>query len=329
MVFRIRGNTWGRLSVHAWPGVALLLGLPLVPSPSPAQARERTGQNESAGACTQVALSAFRSCGFEVQADYWLALARCDNLKGTPQRSACREAAGVERTEQRKLCAEQWDEREDVCDGLGDEPYAPRIDPAAFVAQVTNPYFPLTPGTTLVYEGQTAEGLEHVEVQVTGDTKEILGVTCIVVRDTVQLAGEVVEDTLDYFAQDKAGNVWYFGEESKSFEEGELLDLEGSWKAGRDDARPGIIMKAHPKPGDLYRQEFSVSVAEDLAGVLALNETVTIPFGTFAHSLKTKDFTPLEPEVIEHKFYAPGIGLVLTVDLDTGNRVELVEVRTP
>ena len=329
MAFRIRGITWGRLSVHVWPGVVLLLGLPVVLSPGPAQARERTGQDESAGACTQVAQSAFRSCGFEVQADYWLAVARCDNLKATAQRSACREAAGEERTEQRKLCAEQWDERGDVCDALGDKPYAPRIDPAAFVAQVTNPYFPLTPGTTLVYEGQTAEGLEHVEVQVTSETKEILGVTCIVVRDTVQVAGEVVEDTLDFFAQDKAGNVWYFGEESKSFEEGELVSLEGSWKAGRDDARPGIIMKAHPKEGGLYRQEFAIGVAEDLAKGLALNETATVPFGTFTHSLKTEDFTPIEPGVIEHKFYAPGIGLVLSVDLDTGDRSELIDVKTP
>src|SRR6185369_9184112 len=117
---------------------------------------------------------------------------------------------------------------------------------------------PLVPGTTFVYEGQTADGFGHDEFAVTHNTKVILGVTCVEVHDVATLDGDVVEDTLDWFAQDNAGNVWYFGENSKQLEDGLVVGVEGSWTAGIDGAKPGIVMEAAPAVGDVYRQEFSV-----------------------------------------------------------------------
>jgi len=200
-----------------------------------------------------------------------------------------------------------------------------QLDPAMFVADVTNPLFPLSPGTRYVFEADTDEGLERVEIEVTDQRKEILGVSCIVVHAVEFVDGEMVEDTLDWFAQDVDGNVWYFGEDSKEIESGVVVSTEGSWEAGVDGAEPGIVMLAAPTVGTTYQQEMAPGEAEDMATVLALDETVTIPLGTYTGCLKTEDFTPLEPGVIENKFYAPGVGLVLEVDED-GNRTELVEI---
>jgi hypothetical protein len=304
------------------------LGLILGPSLVLLGARPAPGASDS-GPCTSVANATFRSCGYGVLDDYWLAVARCDNVPDADERAACLETARDDRTEENKLCAEQLDAREDVCDRLGEAPYAPAIDPANFVAEVTNPYFPLKPGSKWVYEGQTADGFEHGEVVVTKKTREILGVTCVVVHDTVLLDGLLSEDTLDFFAQDAAGNVWYFGEESKSYEDGALVSIEGSWQAGRDDAKPGIVMEAHSKVGDFYRQEYAIGVAEDLAEVKALNQTVHVPAGTFSHVLKTAETTPMEPDALEEKFYAPGVGLVKTVDVDTGGGTKLIAYTIP
>src|SRR5262249_59969637 len=114
----------------------------------------------------------------------------------------------------------------------------------------------------------------------------ILGVTCVEVHDTVTLDGELSEDTLDWFAQDKDGNVWYFGENTHELEDGLITTIEGTFMAGVNRDKPGIIMKAHPAVGDFYRQEFSLANAEDFAETLSLNEIVTVPFGTFNHLLK-------------------------------------------
>ena len=142
------------------------------------------------------------------------------------------------------------------CDSdTSDETYNPVIAPANFVEKVDNSYFPLTPGTTFIYQGESEDGPERVEVNVTNETKVILGVTCIVVRDRVWIDNELVEDTFDWHAQDKDGNVWYFGEDSKEMKDSVVVSTEGSWEAGVDGAKPGIIMKATPKVGDSYRQE--------------------------------------------------------------------------
>src|SRR5262249_41414501 len=154
----------------------------------------------------------------------------------------------------------------------------------------------------LVYEGPTAKGLEHVEFQVTHNTRVILGVTCTEIHDTSTVAGALSEDTLDWFAQDTAGNVWYFGENSETVEGGRVVSVEGSWIAGVDGAEPGIVMRAQPNPGTLYRQEFALGTAEDVARIVETGVSLVVPFGPFMNCWKTEDFSSLEPDVVENKF---------------------------
>ncbi len=202
------------------------------------------------------------------------------------------------------------------------------VDASQFVTYVDNPYFPLVPGTTFVYDGTNEDGPEHVEVTVTFETKTILGVTCTVVRDQVSVAGEVVEDTLDWFAQDIEGNVWYFGEASADFEDGIVVSTDGSWEAGVDGAVPGVIMPANPIPGDPYYQEYAAGIAEDIGQVIAIDAAVTFASGTYENVIVTEDTNPLDPGPVEHKYYAPEIGLVLEEKVagDQG-RIELTEIR--
>lgn len=195
-----------------------------------------------------------------------------------------------------------------------EKPYNPAIDPANFVQVIDNPYMPLTPGTTFVYEADTPDGIETDVVTVTHDTKDILDVTCTVVTDTAYLDGEIIEDTVDWYAQDKDGNVWYFGEDTTQFENGQVVGHTGSWEAGVDGALPGIVMTANPRPGVSYRQEFLEGVAEDMAKVLRLNARVSVPSGDFTNCLLTKEWSRLEPGFVEHKFYALGVGLVLVIE---------------
>jgi hypothetical protein len=209
------------------------------------------------------------------------------------------------------------------------ETYSPIIDPADFVAKIDNQYFTLTPGTTFIYQGTTGEGNERNEVYVSHQTKKILGVTCIEVRDRVTIDNELAEETFDWYAQDKDGNVWYLGEAATEYEKGVVVGTEGSWEAGVDGAEPGIIMQAKPKIGDSYRQEYYKGVAEDMAEVLSINESATVPYGSFQNCLKTKDFSALEPSVVENKYYAPGVGMVLGIMVKGGSeRLELVEIKT-
>jgi len=186
---------------------------------------------------------------------------------------------------------------------------------------------PLPPGTTLVYEGQTAEGLSHVEFHVLPDRQVILGVTCTTVHDTKTLDGRLSEDTLDWFAQDVDGNVWYFGENTHTVEDGLIVSLEGSWTAGQDGAKAGIVMHADADLGQLYREEFALGTAEDVARLVAVHQTITVQYGTLTECWKSEDFSALEPTVLENKFFAPGIGSVMEIDLDTGEFIELTEIR--
>jgi hypothetical protein len=178
--------------------------------------------------------------------------------------------------------------------------YAPAIDPANFVDTVDNPYFPLPAGSRWVYEGTSDGEAERVEVVVTGERRMILGISATVVRDTVSIDGEVVEDTYDWFAQDVEGNVWYLGEASQDIENGAVVSTAGSWEAGVDGAYPGIVMKANPRVGDAYRQEYYRGEAEDLAEVINVE----------ADRIVTKEWNPLEPEVVEEKTYERGVGMV-------------------
>src|SRR3972149_10731020 len=182
--------------------------------------------------CRLTSQKAKLSCEEGAWSDYWLARGKCHNLSDPAAREACVQRAEADRKDALDECQEQREARNAVCDRLGEDPYDTVIDSANFVATIDNPYMPLTPGTTFIYEGHTAEGFEHQEFAVTSNTRVILGVTCVEVHDTVTLDGALIEDTLDWFAPDLQGNVWYFGENSKEIVNGEIVSLEGSWEAG-------------------------------------------------------------------------------------------------
>jgi hypothetical protein len=188
--------------------------------------------------------------------------------------------------------------------------YHPTIDPANFVGEIDNPYLPWVVGSKWVYEGEADGNKEHTEVTVLDETRDIMGIPTTVVHDVVSVDGVIIEDTLDWYAQDRDGNVWYFGEDVKNYENGKFVDSDGSWEAGVDGALPGIVMLAHPQVGDAYRQEYLAGEAEDLGMVLQLDASVTVPLDSYDNVLVTRDWNPLEPELIEEKSYAQGIGLV-------------------
>lgn len=206
--------------------------------------------------------------------------------------------------------------------------YTPTIDPAEFVAVIDNPYMPLTPGVTRIYESETADGLERIEVTTLDETREVMGIIATVVRDTVTLNGQLIEDTYDWFAQDAAGNVWYLGETVDNYEDGVLVDHDGSWEAGVDGAQPGIVMYADPLAhiGETYRQEYYAGEAEDMGKVLGGVETLSVPFGIFENVIQTEDWTPLEPGLREYKFYARDVGVIRELNPDTSEAVELIAI---
>jgi hypothetical protein len=182
---------------------------------------------------------------------------------------------------------------------------------------IDNLFLSFTTGTVFFYINKITEdgdvSYENIHVTVTPEIKKILGVNCTVVHDQVKEDGEITEDTYDWYAQDKFGNVWYFGEDTKARTDTGWT-TEGSWEAGKDHALPGIAMFAKPGAhiGQAYYQEFRFNVAEDQAKVLSTNSSATVPYGSFNNCVETKEFTRLDPEDIEHKFYAPGVGQVLT-----------------
>ncbi len=205
--------------------------------------------------------------------------------------------------------------------------YRPTIDPANFQAAVDNPYFPLVPGTTFKLVEKKGKRTSENEVTVTHDTKTIMGVTCVVVRDVVRENGVLKEDTYDWYAQDKQGNVWYFGEDTKEFGPRGKVDTEGSWEAGVGKNQPGIIMPGQPSPGAPYRQEYGPGHAEDMGQVVAVGESVTVPYGTFTDCVRTKEWSLLEPGT-EKKWYAKGVGVVRT-ESTTKEVATLVSVTKP
>lgn len=194
-------------------------------------------------------------------------------------------------------------------------PYHVTIDPADFVSGVDNPYFPLVPGTTFVYEGVSDGEKERDVVNVTHQVKEIAGVDCVVVRDVVSSGGKVAEKTFDWYAQDRDGNVWYFGEDSTEYRPGRRPTTAGSWQTGVNGAQPGILMPAEPDVGAAYRQEYLAGEAEDMAQVTDIDGTARSPYGTFDHAVVTREWTPLQPRIVESKRYAPGVGIVLETSL--------------
>jgi hypothetical protein len=201
-----------------------------------------------------------------------------------------------------------------------------KLDPADFTTAIDNPYWPMAPGDRLIYRETGDEGAERrVVVTVTSDTKTIMGIEARVVHDIVSENGSVVEDTFDWYAQDADGNLWYLGEDTKEYENGKLKTTEGSWEAGVDGAEPGIILPAHPEPGLSYREEYYKGHAEDGASVLTLDAHAKVPYGTYDNLLQTRNYSGIEPDVVEEKFYAQGVGPVLEVTISGGTgRAELV-----
>jgi hypothetical protein len=206
-----------------------------------------------------------------------------------------------------------------------DGAYAPTIDPKAFSTTVDNQFFPLRPGMRWDYRSATADGLETDVVIVTNNTKTVMGVPCVEVHDTVKLNGQLIEETFDWYAQHRDGTVWYFGEDTKEYENGKVSSTKGSWTGGVNGAQPGIIMPAQPQIGERYRQEYYKGEAEDVAEVLSLTEKATVPTGSYDGVLKTKDTTPLVPDQLENKYYARGVGKVLIANVAAGERDELVQ----
>ncbi|MFN0155413.1 MAG: hypothetical protein ACKVUT_13650 [Gaiella sp.] len=202
-----------------------------------------------------------------------------------------------------------------------------KLNPADFSTTIDNPYWPMRPGSRWVFREREPDGaVLKVVIRVTNETKKLAnGITARVVRDTVTGDGKLVEDTFDWYAQDRAGNVWYMGEDTKEYENGKVSSTAGSWEAGVDGAEPGILMPARPRPGLSYRQEYYKGEAEDRASILAVHEQVQVPFGHFKNIVMTRDVTPLDKKVLEYKFFARGVGPVLALGVSGSlGREELV-----
>lgn len=208
--------------------------------------------------------------------------------------------------------------------------YHPTIAPADFSVKITNPYFPLTPGTTKVFDGVRDGKPVHSELVTTSRTRVVMGVKCVVIEDTVTSSGALVEKTDDWYAQDKKGTVWYFGETTAEYVNGAVSSTHGSWEAGVDGAVPGIIMHAVPTVGLAYYQEYRPGEAEDRAKILTIDTSIAVPAGTFHKVITTEDSDPLNPDKTDKKWFAPGVGVVHSTRIRSGHHEEtsLVKVTT-
>jgi hypothetical protein len=206
--------------------------------------------------------------------------------------------------------------------------YHPRIDRKSFAARVTNPWFPLVVGRTMVYTG-VKDGKRALNVVVvTRHVRRIDGVRTRVVEDRLYLNGVLEERTRDYYAQDRCGNVWYFGEDTATLDaKGKVTSTEGSFHAGVDGAQPGVMMQAKPRPGRWFRQEWYAGQAEDRFKVAAMSAAITVPYGSFRSALRTEERTSLEPDVVDNKYYVKGVGEVFEGAVKGGQEaLKLVEV---
>ena len=329
----------------AAPAIAAAIGCLLVPGPALAN---QGGDSEDRRYCTSTASSQFTACENEVRGDFYTETAICTNLSEKEERSECSKQANVASKEGLQLCREQRGARRELCKALGEDRYDPDFEPADFdedFTNLTNPnaYFPLAIGNHWDYAG----GDETVSVEVLDATKLIEGVTCIVVNDRVEVDGKVVEDTDDWFGQRKNSTVDYCGELSRQFEsfegddpeEPELVDIEGSFKVGRDGTQPGTLFLGMPVVGRVYRQEWKPGTAEDAARVLSTSygfgsnpkldefvpeDLVELLCGNH-DCVVTGEFSPLSPGSFERKYYARGIGFFLEVHPDSGEILQLVD----
>ena len=210
-----------------------------------------------------------------------------------------------------------------------DTSYNPKIVPSQFTSNVTNSYWPLKPGTKWVYTGTKDGAPQQVDVTVTRQSKTVLGVRCVVVSDIVTSNQTLVEKTTDWYAQDRRGNIWYFGEDTKEYANGVVTSTHGTWEAGVDNAKPGIVVQGTPRPGGFYRQEYRPGQAEDKARVITVTGVGTVPAGRYSNVLLTKDIDPLNPDKVEHKWYAPGVGPIQVIRIGSAHheQIKLVSKR--
>ena len=202
---------------------------------------------------------------------------------------------------------------------VGDTPFP--IDPSEFTTEIDSPYWPMKPGSQWVFRETDAEGtVSRVVVTVLDKTKMIAnGVEARIVHDQVTEGDQVVEDTYDWYAQDADGNLWYLGEDTTTYENGKPKTKEGSWEAGVDGALPGIIMPADPQVGMTYREEYYKGHAEDGASIISTDALAKVPYGRFENGVQTRNFSGIEPDVIEEKIYAQGVGVVLEITVSGGS----------
>lgn len=297
--------------------------------------------------CSAAASSSNLACNFAAKDDLFTEHAICMDSPDDDL-ATCLADARSEYEEVLEECAEIFEAQFDVCNQTDDAAHTPAFGPA-FAANFVDPleigvsvtpntYFPLVQGNRWTYEGTFEEDgemiTETITVTVLNETKLVDGITCLVVRDVVEVDGELLEDTDDWFAQDVDGNVWYCGEEVKDYEwfDGdepplpELISDDGSFKAGRDGDKGGILLPQLPVVGDVFRQELSVGNAEDIIEILATDgEESAVAAGCNNACLVTRDFSPLDPGAEENKYYTPGLGLILEIDIETGDRVELID----
>jgi hypothetical protein len=286
--------------------------------------------DETEGACTSTAKAAFLSCDAEVEEEFFIGFGNCLNTGNSASQVICENALAAREDDAEEECDDQLEARIQTCAALTEAPYNPDMNPGNFMtkAQIIadpNKYFPLRPGNEWVYKSDDA----IVTVTVSADTRQILGITTIVVRDVVtDLKGVLIEDTDDWYAQDKSGNIWYMGEIARNYEDGKLSDVNGSWQAGVNGAKAGILIRSVPVVNQTNRQEFLLGEAEDMSKTLSLiaNAKSGAPANVECkgNCLQTLEFTPIEPGHEEHKFYYPGIGKILIVNLESGEREELV-----
>ncbi len=212
---------------------------------------------------------------------------------------------------------------------MPDTTYQPDVSASRFLnsTTITNPYFPVAEGKKYKYEGQTSDGLELIEEQRLNITRNVQGIECIVVNFKAYLNGILIEEADDWYAQDNEGTVWYFGEDVNNYNlDGTISDHDGSWEAGVDGAKAGIIMPANPTLGLSYREEYYFDKAEDEAEITGVNLDVSIPFGNFSNCISTRNFTELEPDLNETKYYAPGIGLVKEINIENNEEILLISI---
>ncbi|MES9814114.1 MAG: hypothetical protein ABW161_04385 [Candidatus Thiodiazotropha sp.] len=297
--------------------------------------------DEGSSPCEKTAKQMFQACHADVTDDYKTTLANCTNLATRSERVACRNEAKLVREEETEYCSDQFDARGDACEVLDEHRYDtdPLLDPSIVFVDPddvdqsgANPYVSIVAGHTYVLRAGE-EGEETVVVHVTDESREIQGVPCRVVVDAVvvteedELSGEIdyipVEITDDWFAQDIDGNVYYCGEVSRNYEDGILVDLDGSFESGREFAKAGVLIMAMPVIGLAHRQEFSLGEAEDIVqyvdwtGIPSI-ENENFPCADAGGCLMTYEFAPLEPESSEFKYYIPGIGFVLAEAMEDG-----------